>query len=122
MQLRNYSPRSILTYSKLLARTEDDLQIPLETISIQQFKDYLHQRIITEKISVSSINQSISAFKILQVDILGKEWAQFRIKRPRLEKRLPVVLSLSEVEQLITVTQNLKHRHTNFSMGTGFFY
>ncbi len=110
MQLRNYSPRSILTYSKLLARTEDDLQIPLETISIQQFKDYLHQRIITEKISVSSINQSISAFKILQVDILGKEWAQFRIKRPRLEKRLPVVLSLSEVEQLITVTQNLKHR------------
>jgi site-specific recombinase XerD len=110
MRLRNYSPRSILTYSSLLAKAEDDLQIPLEAISIQQFKDNLHHRIITEKISVSTINQSISAFKILQVDILGREWSQFKIKRPRREKKLPVVLSLSEVERLITVTQNLKHR------------
>ncbi len=110
MQLRNYSPRSILTYSQLLGKIEDDLKIPLETISVQQLKDYLHQRIINEKISVSTINQSISAFKILQTDILGRDWTQFKIKRPRREKRLPVVLSLDEVEQLIVVTQNLKHR------------
>jgi len=110
MELRNYSQRSILTYCSQLEKIEDDLQIPLETISIQQFKNNLHQRIVTEKISISTINQSISAFKILQVDILGMEWAQFKIKRPRRERRLPVVLSLSEVEQLITLTKNLKHR------------
>ena len=48
MRLRNYSPRSILTYSSLLAKAEDDLQISLEAISIQQFKDNLHHRIIQE--------------------------------------------------------------------------
>lgn len=110
MQLRNYSPRSILTYSKLLGKVEEDLEFSLETISVQQLKDYLHQRIINEKISVSTINQSISAFKILQTDILGRDWTQFRIKRPRREKRLPVILSLVEVERLIAVTQNIKHR------------
>ncbi len=110
MQLRNYSPRSIVTYSQLLGKIEEDLKIPIEDISVQQLKDHLHQRIINEKISVSTINQSISAFKILQTDILGRDWAQFKIKRPRREKRLPVVLSLVEVERLIVVTQNLKHR------------
>lgn len=110
MQLRNYSPRSVKNYVQLLSRLEDDLKIPLETITPQHLKEYLHKRIINEKISVSTINQSISAFKILQTDVLGREWEQFKIRRPRREKRLPVVLSLSEVEKLIAVTQNLKHR------------
>ena len=110
MQLRNYSPRSVQTYSELLSKIEGDLALSLDTVSIQQFKDYLHQRIINGKISVSLINQSISAFKILQVDVLGREWEQFKIRRPRREKKLPVVLSIGEVEKLISVTQNLKHR------------
>jgi len=110
MQFRNYSPRSIHSYSQLLTKVEDDLKVSLETITIQQFKDYLHQRIVSEKISVSMINQSISAFKILQVDVLGREWEPIKIKRPRREKKLPVVLSIEEVEKLISVTQNIKHR------------
>ena len=114
MQLRNYSPRSVHTYSELLLKIEDDLALSLDTVSIQQFKDYLHQRIINEKISVSLINQSISAFKILQVDVLGHEWEQFKIRRPRREKKLPVILSVGEVEKLISVTKNIKHRYQYF--------
>jgi len=110
MQLRNYSPCSVHIYSGLLSKIECDFATSLDTISIIQFKDYLHRRIINEKISVSTINQTISAFKILQVDVLGREWEQFKIRRPRREKRLPVVLSTGEVEKLISVTQNLKHR------------
>jgi len=110
MQLRNYSPRSIKTYSDLLAKIGDDLAMALDLVTIGQFKDYLHKRIIEEQISVSLINQTISAFKLLQVDLLGREWAQFRIKRPRREKKLPVVLSVGEVEKMICVTQNIKHR------------
>jgi integrase/recombinase XerD len=110
MEFRNYSARTIRNYSQLLSKIEDELKLPLEEITTPQFKDYLHQRIINEKISVSTINQSISVFKILQTDILGRDWTQFKIKRPRRERKLPVVLSLSEVEQLIVATQNLKHR------------
>jgi len=88
---------------------ESDLVISLDTVSTQQLKDYLLQRIINEKISVSLINQTISAFKTLQVDVLGREWEPVKIRRPRREKRLPVILSLSEVEKLISATQNIKH-------------
>ena len=93
-----------------MSKIGDDLQLPLDVVTVQQFKDYLHKRIVNEKISVSLINQTISVFKLLQVDVLGREWEQFKIKRPRREKKLPVVLSIGEVEKLISVTQNLKHR------------
>jgi site-specific recombinase XerD len=86
------------------------LVVSLDTVSAQQLKDYLLQRIINEKISVSLINQTISAFKTLQVDVLGREWEPVKIRRPRREKRLPVILSLSEVEKLISATQNIKHK------------
>ena len=110
MELRNYSPQSIRCYSEQLTRLETHLHLPLDSVSIQQFKDYLHGRIIDEKISVPLVNQTISAFKILQVDVLGREWEAVKIRRPRKEKKLPVILSLSEVERLIAVTQNIKHR------------
>lgn len=110
MQFRNYSPRSILSYSGLLSKIENLYDQPLDKITVQQFKDYLHQRITADEISTTMVNQYISAFKILQVDVLHREWEQLKIKRPRREKKLPVVLSIEEVERLINATQNIKHR------------
>lgn len=110
MQLRNFSARTIFTYSQLLSRVESNFNLSLDKISTQKFKDYLHNRITTEEISVSMINQYISAFKILQVDVLKLDWQQIKIKRPRRVKRLPVVLSLNEIEKLIAVTLNIKHK------------
>jgi len=110
MQLRNYSLRTIRTYSEEMSSLESFLNISLDKITNQQFKDFLHHRITKDLISTSTINQSISAFKILQVDVLKREWENIKVKRPRLEKKLPVVLSLSEVESLICATKNIKHK------------
>jgi len=110
MQLRNYSSRTIRSYSELMSKVEIFYSLPLDQISSQQFKDYLLRRITAEAISTSMINQYISAFKIMQVDILKHDWEQIRIKRPRRVKRLPVILSLEEVEKLIAVTRNIKHK------------
>lgn len=110
MQLRNYSVRTIETYSKLLAKIEISLETPLDKIDTDQFKSYLHQRIMQDEVSVSMINQLISAFKILQVDVLKRDWNTITVKRPRREKRLPVVLSVEEVQRIISSTKNLKHR------------
>ena len=65
---------------------------------------------MVDKISTSTVNQTISAYKILQEDVLGKTWESFKIKRPRRNQKLPVVLSLEEVERLIAATLNLKHK------------
>ena len=110
MQLRNYSPRTVATYGSLLTKVEKSLELPLDQITVDQFKGFLHHRINNDEVSISVVNQSISAFKILQMDVLGRKWEQFKIKRPRREKKLPVVLSLKEVEKLIEATGNIKHK------------
>ena len=110
MQLRNYSVRTIDSYSKLLTKVEKFLELPLDEIGIEQFKSYLHQRIMQDEVSTSMVNQLISAYKILQVDVLKRDWQTITIKRPRREKKLPVVLSVEEVQRMILSTKNLKHR------------
>ena len=110
MRYRNYSERTIQTYQELLGRLKKWAKDPLNEITTVQLKTYLHHRMTVEDISVSTINQCISAFKILQIDVLGREWEQFKIKRPRREVKLPVVLSQEEIEKMISVTSNIKHR------------
>lgn len=110
MQVRNYSERSIQCYTSILSKIVNHFDIPLTQLSRSQVKDYLHQRIVVDKISTSTVNQTISAYKILQEDVLGKSWESFKIKRPRRDKKLPIVLSLEEVEGLISSTLNLKHK------------
>lgn len=110
MQLRNYSVRTINTYSTLLTKVGNFFQQSIDSITLEQFKSFLHYRIVHDNVSVSMVNQYISAFKILQSDVLCREWETIKIRRPRREKRLPVVMSQSEMERLISCTKNLKHK------------
>ncbi len=110
MQVRNYSPRTVTTYSGLLSKVENYFELPLDQLTTDQFKSYLHHRITVDQISISMINQHISAFKLLQTDILQRDWEPVKIKRPRKVKKLPVVLSIAEVERMIDSTRNIKHK------------
>jgi len=64
---------------------------------------------VVDKISPSTVNQTISTYKILQEDVLEKKWKPMKIKRPRRNQKLPVVLSLEEVERLISSTFESNH-------------
>ena len=109
MQIRNYSPRTITTYVSLIAALSRHYHISPEGISKQQFKDYIAYRIQHQNVSVSTVNQLIGAWKIFQTDILERKWEDFKVKRPRKEKKLPVVLSRFEALKLINVLPNIKH-------------
>jgi len=110
MQTRNYSHRSIGTYIHQLNEIEKYYKCSIDEVNSDQVKNFLQYSITERNLSVSYINQVISAVKILQQDVLGKSWESIRIKRPRGIKRLPVVLSKEEIKSIIETTRNLKHR------------
>ncbi len=58
-----------------------------EVITTEQFKDYIAFRVQQQNVSVSIVNQLIGAWRIFQVDILGRKWEDFKVKRPRKEKK-----------------------------------
>jgi len=110
MRIRNYSERTIQTYLHSIEQVALHFKLPPGKITISQFKSYLYFLINTKEASFSRINQDISAWKILQQDILGREWEKVIIRRPRGEKKLPVVLSDTEAQALIKAPYNEKHR------------
>ncbi|RKE05208.1 tyrosine-type recombinase/integrase [Marinifilum flexuosum] len=109
MQIRNYSPRTIGSYVSSLIQVSQYYQLSPEHISLEQFKDYLTHRINEDKISNATINQAIGAWRILQCDILHRNWKAFQVKRPRIEKKIPRVLSQAQILSLLDTVSNLKH-------------
>ncbi|MDP5082078.1 MAG: site-specific integrase [Winogradskyella sp.] len=60
--------------------------------------------------SNSYINQSINSIKFYYENVLGMPNRFYKIERPIKEKKLPIILSPSEVKALIDATNNIKHR------------
>lgn len=110
MQLRNYSPRTIEVYVGCISSLSKYYNQSPDKISLDQVKSYLHYFITAKQYSVSFVNQTISAVKILHQDVLNKQWDTLSIKRPKREKRLPVILSKQEAKSIVSAPVNLKHQ------------
>ena len=120
MLIRHYSARTIRCYLSSIGQLSRFLELPPGRISIGQFKSYLHHLIVRENCSVSRINQNISAWKVLQQDVLGRSYNPVQLKRPRREKKLPDVLSQEEAIRLCNSPHNSKHRVLlNLAYATG---
>ena len=110
MRIRNYSERTITSYISAISKLSVYYKTPPDKISHQELKSYAYHLIHSKQVSTSTINQLISAWKIFQVDIMGNRWEDFRLKRPRREKKIPQVLSQQEALQLVDAPSNMKHR------------
>lgn len=110
MEYRNYSPSSVKSYCTSMSVMEERLNKTLSSITTEEFKVYLHDLIFNQKRSTSLINQHISAFKIFYTEVLKNDWEKIKLKRPKKVQKLPVVLSMGEVERLISVINNIKHK------------
>ena len=110
MVVRNYSPCTIRTYLSLISHLAIYYQCSPEHLSISQVKRYLYYCVNERQLANSTINQIISAVKILFQDVLAREWEPVKIKRPRKEKKLPVVFSKEEMALLLKSVINLKHK------------
>ncbi|MCO5268479.1 MAG: site-specific integrase [Brumimicrobium sp.] len=118
MEIRNYSDCSVRSYCETMQVFESYANKTLDKLTIEDLKQYLHHLVKSKKVSPSYINQKISAFKIYTEDVLKKEWEPIAIKRPRLPRELPEILSLEEVKLMIERTQNIKHRVMIMTMYT----
>jgi integrase/recombinase XerD len=110
MQIRNYSERSIRSYIHCLSRLSIYYNCSPDLLSIEQVKSYLHYCITVKQEATSTLNQIISAVRILFVDVLQRPWEPLKLKRPRRDKKLPVVFSKQEIAAFLTGIKNVKHR------------
>jgi integrase/recombinase XerD len=73
---------------------------------IRAYQFFLVQK---KKTGWAVFNQTVCALKFLYETTLGLNWMVAHIPYPRQEKKLPVILSQTEVAALLRVPRNLKH-------------
>jgi len=82
----------------------------LDEIKVEDINQYILSLIREKDISTSQQNQRINAIKFYFEKVKGNKKIIIDIKRPRKEKRLPIVLSASEILEMINNTNNIKHK------------
>lgn len=79
------------------------------TINDNDLKDYLSFFAVVKQSYSSTLNQAINALKFYHGTMLKKKFI-YEIKRPRKDKKLPVVLSKEEVAKIFSSINNIKHK------------
>lgn len=101
MELRNFSPKTIQAYLwHMIAFTRLFGKSP-EEMGEDEIRKYLHYLKTVKKVGWSNINIAYSALKFFYVATFHREWSLDKIPRPKGEKKLPVVLSPSEVRRFL---------------------
>jgi len=72
-------------------------------------KDYLFHLVEEKEVSTSTLNIAINALKFYYGKILKQRFV-YEIKRPKKDKKLPVVLSQEEVSRILSAVLNMKHK------------
>lgn len=112
MRVRNYSFKTISNYrSQLIKLIYYFHDTELKNISKGQFEQYLDFLVNKRRLSYSSLNVVINAFKYYRENMLGVETNAF-YEMPKIikAKQLPTVLSREEVELILRKTTSLKYR------------
>src|SRR4030042_2826550 len=120
LELKNYSPKTRACYLAAVKSFALHFHRSPEQLSDQEIREYLHYLIQEKKASQSLIRQAYSALKFFYETTLKRDWNGFRITRAKTGKRLPVVLSLQEIQAILSAARNLKHRAllmTTYSAG-----
>jgi len=107
--LRKYSyqtVKSYLYYNKDFLSFVDKLPTDIDENDIKNYLLY----IVEEKHSATStLNQAINALKFYYGTMLKKKFI-YEVKRPRKDKKLPIVLSQEEVAKILNSVDNIKHK------------
>jgi integrase/recombinase XerD len=110
MKVRNMSPHTQIEYAAKVRNFARYFGKSPHLLGPDDVHKYLVHLVHERKLSWDTYNQSVCAIRFLYQVTLEKDWAIQRIPYPRRGKKLPVVLSIEEVEQFFRTVTDIKQR------------
>lgn len=101
MQLHGFAERTQKSYMQAVRQLAEHYNKPPEQISEEDLRQYFLYLKNVKKVSRSTITLALCGIKFLYERTLQREWATLALVRPPREKKLPVVLSVEEVRQIL---------------------
>jgi len=107
LKIRGMSKHTISTYMFYNKAFLGFIGLQPEDVEEDDIKKYLGYLLSDKGRSNRTVALVVAALEFYYVEMLGKK---ISIKRPKIPRSIPVVMSKAEVKRLITETKNKKHR------------
>ncbi len=97
LRLRNYSPNTIDTYIRCVAKFAQHFGLPPDGLGPEHIREYQLFLVQEKKAAWALFNQTVCALRFFYHHVLHRDWMIEHIPYPRHEQKLSVVLSPAEV-------------------------
>ncbi len=108
--VRNSAKSTVESYTYQLRQFFDYFKCVPQTIDVPKIREYMLYLKIDRKYSPSGQNIAISAIQDFYKRVLQIEWPSKVIGRPKVENKLPIILTQDEIKTVLSGIKNLKHK------------
>jgi integrase/recombinase XerD len=111
LELKRYSRQTIISYKSHLIHVQKHFKnTSLKKISDKDLFEFVYHLVKVKGISASYQRQIVGSLKLFYKEIFNRAIPFEYLKVTQRERKLPVVLSKSEVTAILNCTNNCKHR------------
>jgi integrase/recombinase XerD len=110
LRIRNYAPTTVECYIRAVAEFAQHFNKPPDQLGPEEIRSWQLFLLNERRVKLSTYIQAVCALRFFYQNTLHRKIEIDRIPLPRYEKKLPVILSKTEVKALLEAPKNLKHR------------
>ncbi len=118
LKLAGLQPKTIEAYSRAIRRIGNYFDCRVENLTTDQLLDYFTDLLACR--SWSAVKLDLYGLKFFYTRVLGKTWEDIPLIKPPKTTRIPDILSVEQLQQLICATRQLSYRvffFTAYSLG-----
>src|SRR5271166_1203250 len=109
-RIRNYAPTTVACYIRSVAEFAKHFNQAPDQLGPEEIRSWQLFLLNEKRVKLSTYIQAVCALRFFYRNTLHRKIEIDRIPLPRYEKKLPVILSKTEVKALLEAPRNLKHR------------
>jgi integrase/recombinase XerD len=110
MQLHSFAERTQDSYLRAVRQLAEYYNKPPDQISEEELRQYFLYLKNVKQASRSTITLALCGIKFFYERTMQRQWATLALVRPQREKKLPVVLSVEEVRQILARVRRWRYR------------
>jgi len=110
LRLRGLSSKTQEAYVGAVRQLAAHYHKPPDQLSEDELRQYFLYLKDVKHVAPSTLTIALSGIKFLYTHTLQRHWATLDLVRPPREKKLPVVLSVTEVQRVLSCVHTLRYR------------
>jgi len=108
LKIRGFSAKTISAYISNNKRFLEFVHKDAKDVKVDDIKAFM-AHLMDKGLRPASVSLAMSAIRFLHDEMMGKSIFA-KIKLPKLEKKIPTVLSKEEIRKMLDITKNSKHK------------